>query len=85
MDFYYHQETTCALTQHDNTENIVKCHIDKHVNNGTGTENTNRNKQDMQQKSCGDYLDDLRKQLQVMLQDELWQSEMFVWVTVLDM
>jgi len=39
----------------------------------------------MQQKSCGDYLDDLRKQLQVMLQDELWQSEMFVWVTVLDM
>ena len=39
----------------------------------------------MQQKSCGDYLDDLRKQLQVMLQEELWQSEMFVWVTVLDM
>jgi hypothetical protein len=30
-------------------------------------------------------LDDLRKQLQVMLQEELWKSEMFVWVTVLDM
>jgi hypothetical protein len=39
----------------------------------------------MQQKSCGDYLDDLYKELQVMLQEELWQSEMFVWVTVLNM
>lgn len=39
----------------------------------------------LQQKSCGNYLDDLRKELQVMLQEELWQSEMFVWVTVLNM
>jgi len=38
----------------------------------------------MQQKSCGDYLDDLCTELQVMLQEELWQSEMFVWVTVLN-
>jgi len=39
----------------------------------------------MQQKSCGDYLDDLHREPQVMLQKVLWQSEMFVWVTVLNM
>ena len=39
----------------------------------------------MQPISCGDSLDDLRKELQVMLQEDLWQSEMFVWVTVLNM
>jgi hypothetical protein len=37
----------------------------------------------MQQKSCGDCLDDLCKELQKMLQEALWQSELFVWVTVL--
>lgn len=75
----------CNDTAWHPRRHTFKCHIDKHAYNPTGTDNTNRNKQEMLQKSCGDYLDDLFTELQVMLQEALWQSELFVWVCVWNM